>query len=63
MGCVTSSWTFFWLAGGEESASSTFWFQLVWVYLLIGSIQITFHLLGVSVSLKQLKGHGSGDSL
>ena len=28
--CVTSSWTFFWLPGGEESASSTFWFQLLW---------------------------------
>ena len=31
--CVVSSWTFFWLVGGEviwESTSSTFWFQPVW---------------------------------
>ena len=30
---VVSSWTFFRLVGGEvnwESASSTFWFQLLW---------------------------------
>ena len=34
VGCVTSSWTLFWLVGNSvmfpESRSSTFWFQPVW---------------------------------
>ena len=61
---MISSWTFFWLFGGEvksESASSNLPLPtgLGSIYVLVGSIPLlTFnfsHLVGVSVSTKQLK--------
>ena len=46
--------------GNWESASSTFWFQLIWGLRARGQHTVKFfHLLGVSVSAKQLRGHGS----
>ena len=46
-----------WWSNGK-SASSTFCFQLVWDLLLCGQQRVTFfHLLQVSMSAKQLKGH------
>ena len=62
MGCVISSWTSFLLVGGEvvESASSTFWFQLVWGLHACGHHTVNFfHLVEDSVSAEHLKGHGS----
>ena len=48
-----------WWLGDLELASSPFLFQLV--ESLRGQHRINFfHLLGVSVSVKQFKGHGSG---
>ena len=45
-----------WWWGNWESASSTFWFQLIWVYMFVGSKQVKlFPLMGVSVSAKQLE--------
>ena len=41
-----------------ESASLTFWFQLVWGLVLMGNIEYTVnfsHLVGVSISAKELK--------
>ena len=49
-----------WLVRWLESASSTFWFQLVWVLCACGQHIVNFfHLVGVLVSARQLKGHGS----
>ena len=49
-----------WWWGNWESASSTFWFQLVWGLCACGQHTVSFFLLvGVPVSAKQLKGRGS----
>ena len=49
-----------WWRGHRESASSTFWFQLVWGLRAGGQHAGNFsHLLGLSVSAKQLTGYGS----
>ena len=49
-----------WWWGIWESTSSTFWFQLVRGLHAWGSHTVNFfHLVGTSVSAKQLKGHGS----
>ena len=49
-----------WWWGNQESTSSTFWFQPVWGLRACGQQTVNFfHLVGVSVSAKQLKGHGS----
>ena len=46
--------------GNWESTSSTFWFQLIWGLHAHGQHTVNFfHLLRVSVSAKQLGGHGS----
>ena len=58
-GYVISSWTFFWLVG-DESASSTFWFQTVWVLYACGQHIVNFfHIMGVSIFVKQLKKYDS----
>ena len=45
----------------QESAPSTSWFQLIWGLHPCGQHTVNFsHLMGVSVSAKQLKGLGSG---
>ena len=45
-----------WWLGKWESASSTFWFQLVWGLVLQGSTAVNFsHLVGVSVSAEHLR--------
>ena len=45
-----------WWGGKRESASSTFWFQLVWGLRARGWQTVNFSpLVGVSVSAKQLK--------
>ena len=45
-----------WWGDKWESASSTFWFQLVWGLRACGQHAVNFsHLAGVSVSAKQLK--------
>ena len=44
-----------WWGGKWESASSTFWFQLVWVLHACGQRTFNFaHLVRVSLSAKQL---------
>ena len=49
-----------WWWGNQESTSSTFWFQPVWGPRVRGQHTVNFfHLMGLSVSAKQLKGHGS----
>ena len=49
-----------WWWSNRESASSTFWFQLVWDLRAGGQHTVNFfHLVGVSASAKQLKGHDS----
>ena len=49
-----------WWGGKRESASSTFWFQLVWGLRAREQQAVNFsYLEGVSVSAKQLKGPGS----
>lgn len=62
MGCVISSWTFFLLVGGQVIGSQyhqTSGSSPSGIYVLVGSIQLTsFRLMKVSVSVKQLKGHG-----
>ena len=45
-----------WWGGKWESASSTFWFQLVWGLHACEQHTVNFsHLVGSSVSAKQLK--------
>ena len=49
-----------WWWGNWESTSSSFWFQLVWGLCASGQHAVNFfHLVGVSVSAKWLKGHSS----
>ena len=49
-----------WWWGNWESASSTFWFQPVWGLHACRQHTVKFsHMVGISVSAKQLKGHGS----
>ena len=46
-----------WWWGNWESTSSTFWFHPVWGLCACGQQTVDFsHLVGVSVSAKQLKG-------
>ena len=53
-----------WWWGNRESAPSTFWFQPVWGLRACGQHTVNFfHLVGDSVSAKQLKGPGSEYSL
>ena len=48
-----------WWWGNQESTSSTFWFWLVWGLHACGQHIVNFfYPVGVSVSAKQLKGHG-----
>ena len=45
-----------WWGDKWESASSTFWFQLVWGLRACGQHAVNFsHLMGVSVSAEELK--------
>ena len=62
---VVSLRTLFWLVGGEvigsrhHQPSGSIWSG---VCVLVGSMQLTsptFHLVGLAVAAKQLKGHGS----
>ena len=56
-GC-SSDWLMMW--GNQESASSTFWFQQVWGLHACGQHTVKFfHLVGVSVSRKQLRRYCS----
>jgi len=42
-----------------ESGSLTFWFQQLWAYVLVGSMQLSSSTGGASASKTQLQGHGS----
>lgn len=45
-----------WWRGNRESASPTFWFQLICVYMLVGSKQVKLlPLMGASVPAKRLE--------
>ena len=45
-----------WWGGNRESASSTFWFLLVWGLRACGQHAVNFsHLMGVSVSAEELR--------
>ena len=57
---LTDSLLIGWWWRNRESTSTTFWFQLVWGLCACGQHTVNFfHLMGVSVSAKQLKGYGS----